>query len=150
MKFNEVILSEKLRIREIFNNELEKAFPVISQLRTNLNLEEYIKLVETMKNQGYKIICLFEDDKVVSYAGIIQLVNLYYEQHIWVCDLVTDKNKRSNGYGKLLLAYIEQYAQENSLNCVALSSGLLREDAHKFYEHTMDYDKTSYVFKKNV
>jgi hypothetical protein len=33
---------------------------------------------------------------------------------------------------------------------VALSSGLPRVEAHKFYESKMEFDKTSYVFKKQL
>ncbi|TFB12835.1 GNAT family N-acetyltransferase, partial [Filobacillus milosensis] len=32
----------------------------------------------------------------------------------------------------------------------ALSSGLQRTDAHRFYEDRMDYDKVSYVFKSSL
>jgi len=77
-------------------------------------------------------------------------VNLYYGEHIWVYELVTDEAKRGKGYGKLLLSYVDKYASDNALNCVALSSGLQREEAHKFYEKSMGYEKVSYVFKKEI
>ena len=150
MKFEEISISETLRIRELEIDEIEQAFPVISQLRTHLGLDEYVALVKTMKSSGYQVICLFECEKIVSYAGIAKLVNLYYGNHIWVYDLVTDKAKQGSGYGKLLLSHIEKFAEDNLLNCVALSSGLQREGAHKFYEKTMNYNKVSYVFKKDL
>jgi GNAT superfamily N-acetyltransferase len=143
-------VSEILKIREIKVEELEQAFPVIGQLRTHLSINEYIKIVKDMIPNGYRVICLFENDKIVSYAGFARLINLYYGDHIWVYDLVTDENKRSGGYGKLLLSHIEKTAENNSLNCVALSSGLPKENAHRFYENAMGYLKVSYVFKKNI
>ena len=103
-----------------------------------------------MKPNGYQIFCLFENGEIISYAGIAILTNLYYGEHIWVYELVTDEAKRGKGYGKLLLSHIETYAKDNSLNCVALSSGLQKEEAHRFYENAMNYDKVSYVFKKNL
>ena len=139
-----------IEIKELDINELEKAFPIVSQLRTHLSLEDYINLVKIMKPNGYRIFCLFESGEIVSYAGIAVLTNLYYGEHIWVYELVTDEAKRNKGYGKLLLAYIENYAKDNLLNCVALSSGLQKEEAHRFYENAMNYDKVSYVFKKNL
>jgi len=138
-----------IEIKELDVNDLEQAFPIVSQLRTHLSLEEYVDLVKIMKPNGYQIFCLFENREIVSYAGIAILTNLYYGKHVWVYDLVTDEAKRGKGYGKLLLSYIENYAKANSLNCVALSSGLPKEDAHRFYENAMNYDKVSYVFKKN-
>jgi len=147
-KFKETQISDTVTIKELDTGELEQAFPVLSQLRTHLTLEAYLKLVKSMVSDGYRIICLFENGNTVAYAGFAAQLNLYYGAHIWVYDLVTDKARRGCGYGKLLLSYIEKYAKDNFLSCVALSSGLQREDAHKFYENSMDYQKTSYVFKK--
>jgi GNAT superfamily N-acetyltransferase len=64
--------------------------------------------------------------------------------------LVTDSTKRSNGYGEKLLDFVHEWASHHNYQCVALSSGLQRVDAHRFYEAKMGYDKVSYVFKKNM
>ena len=139
MQLKELIISETLTIRELSVNELERAFSIVSQLRPHLTIEKYIEIVTDMKNSGYQIICLFECGEIVSYAGFAKLNNLYYGNHIWIYELVTDSDRRSKGYGKLLLSNIEKYAKDNDLNCVALSSGLQRENAHKFYD-TADYE----------
>jgi len=143
---------DKIEINELEINEanLRQAFPVVSQLRPHLGLEEYIKLTITMKPQGYQIFCLCKNEKITSYAGIAILTNLYYGKHIWVYELVTDNSERSNGYGKMLLSHIEAYAKDCSANCVALSSGLEKVGAHNFYENLMGYSKVSYVFKKLI
>lgn len=147
MELKEKVISEKLRIRELGAHELELAFPVISQLRPHRSLEEYIEIVKEMMKTGYQIACLFEDGKVVSFAGFTGLTILAYGNHIWVYDLVTDENKRGRGYGKLLMSYIENLAGDNDLTCVALQSGFQRVDAHRFYED-IGYDKVSFVFTK--
>jgi len=139
-----------IEIREINIDELEQVFPIVSQLRPHLSMDEYIEITKGMAYNGYQIFCVFENGEIVSYAGIAILKNLYYGEHIWVYELVTDESKRGRGYGKMLLSYIEKFAKDNSLNCVALSSGLQKEDAHKFYEESMDYERVSYVFKKKV
>jgi len=151
-KSNQDIAHEELIIKELDIDEIAQAFPVVSQLRPHLNWAEYIELVKTMKTSGYQAVCLHENEsgKIVSYAGFAKLVNLYYGEHIWVYELVTDEAKRGKGYGKLLLSHIEKYARDNALNCVALSSGVQKERAHKFYEKSMDYEKVSYVFKKEI
>ena len=139
-----------VEIKEIGIDELKQAFPVVRQLRPHLNEDEYIETAGIMISNGYQIFCVFEDSEIVSYAGIAVLTNLYYGKHIWVYELVTDETKRGKGYGNLLLSHIEKYGKDNSLNCIALSSGLQREKAHNFYEKAMDYDKVSYIFKKNL
>ena len=50
----------------------------------------------------------------------------------------------------MLLSFVNEWAKENSCEVVALSSGLQRVEAHKFYESKMEFDKTSYVFKKQL
>jgi GNAT superfamily N-acetyltransferase len=137
-------------IKEIGSDELKQAFPVVRQLRPHLNEDEYIETAKIMISNGYQIFCVFEDNEIVSYAGIAVLTNLYYGKHIWVYELVTDETKRNKGYGKLLLSHIEKYGKDNSLNCIALSSGLEKEEAHKFYKKAMDYDNVSHGFKKKL
>jgi len=150
IKFIEAELSSTLKIRELELAEFELAFPIVHQLRTHLTLQKFIDLVNEMRATNYQAICLFENEKIVSYAGLANLTNLYYGHHIWVYDLVTDENKRSNGYGKLLLEYIERHAKVNKLDCIALSSRFQLTQAHNFYENYMNYEKLSYVFKKSL
>ena len=142
-------ISNTLLIRELTPFELGDAFPIVNQLRTSLSLNEYLGIIEEMKQNGYRIACLFEGNRIVSYAGFARILTLYGD-HIWVYDLVTDEKERSKGYGKMLLSYIEDIAKENSLKCVALSSRIQREDAHRFYEETMQYKKASYLYRKEL
>jgi GNAT superfamily N-acetyltransferase len=145
MKNIEII---ELKTRE----ELLQGFPVINQLRTHLTPDSYLELVqEAQEIEGYKIFALLEDNSVVAACGFQPMITLYYDgKYIWVCDLVTDENKRSNGYGEKLLAFVENWAKENDYKGVSLSSGLQRTSAHRFYEEKMGYNKVSYVFKKSL
>lgn len=150
MRVENVAISETLAIREIETDKLAQVYPLIHQLRQHLSLEEYIAHVEAMIPNGYKVACLFENGDPVAYAGFAEQLNLYYGHHVWVYDLVTEAKKRGGGYGKILLSYIEKWAKDNALSCVALSSGLEKERAHRFYEKGMGYNKAGYVFKKST
>jgi GNAT superfamily N-acetyltransferase len=142
---------ETTYIKELINNDdFLKAFPVMKQLRTHLTQETYLNLIEDMKKEGYKMFALCVEEEIVAVIGVIKLTNLYYGKHVWVNDLVTDVSQRSKGYGQILLSFVNEWAKENACEVVALSSGLPRVDAHKFYESKMEFDKTSYVFKKQL
>ena len=133
------------------HNEIIDAFPVMKQLRPHLDENVYFELVvEAKEKEGYKMFALVDTDEIVAVIGFQPMITLYYGRFIWVCDLVTDYTKRSKGYGKRLLAYVHQWAKENNYDSVALSSGLHRTDAHRFYEEKMDYNRVSYVFKANL
>lgn len=138
-------------IREVLSKEeLLEAFSVIKQLRTHLVEEAYLNLIKDMKKEGYRMFGLYVEDKVVAVIGVIKLTNLYYGKHIWVNDLVTDVSQRSKKYGQILLSFINEWAKEHSCEVVALSSGLEKIEAHKFYESKMEFNRVSYVFKKQL
>ncbi|WP_130860743.1 GNAT family N-acetyltransferase [Gracilibacillus phocaeensis] len=132
-------------------DEVMAAFPIIKQLRTHLNEETYLELVvEAKEKDRYRMFALMDEGEIVAVTGFKPMITLYYGRFVWVCDLVTDTNKRSKGYGEKLLNYVHEWAKANHYERVALSSGLQRTDAHRFYEDKMDYDKVSYVFKANL
>ncbi|MCX7711167.1 MAG: GNAT family N-acetyltransferase [Clostridia bacterium] len=141
-----------MKIIELMNDhEFVESYKIMKQLRTKLSENEYILLLSEMRRQGYRLIAAIDyTDKIVALAGFSILTNLYYNKHVWVYDLVTDQNERSKGYGKVLINRIEEIAKENNCHCVTLSSGLQRLEAHRFYENKMNFDKTSYVFKKTL
>ncbi|MCD7034781.1 GNAT family N-acetyltransferase [Metabacillus sp. GX 13764] len=127
-----------------------EAFGVLQQLRPHLTEETFLELVRLAEEkEGYRISVLRADGKIVSVIGYMPMITLYYGRFIWVCDLVTDADERSKGYGEELLAAIEEGAKAEGYDGIALSSGLQRKDAHRFYEEKMNFEKASYAFKKN-
>lgn len=131
--------------------EIQQGYPVMKQLRTHLDEEAYMDLVlEAQIKDRYKIFGLFEDEKIVAVTGFKPMITLYYGRFVWVCDLVTDSDSRSKGYGNMLLKFVHEWTEDKGYDSVALSSGLEKTDAHRFYEDKMDYDKVSYVFKNSL
>jgi GNAT superfamily N-acetyltransferase len=145
-------MEDSLTIKELQSqNEILAAFPIMKQLRTHLDEKMYLDLVLDAKGEdSYRLFALIDEGEIVAVTGFKPMITLYYGRFVWVCDLVTDTTKRSKGYGEKLLAFVHEWALENNYTSVALSSGLQRTNAHRFYEKTMGYDKVSYVFKKNV
>lgn len=143
---------DTLTVKELkSHDDIIKAFPVMKQLRTHLTEDSYVDLVkDAQENDRYKILALSDKDDIVAVIGFKPMITLYYGRFVWVCDLVTDVKQRSNGYGEKLLTYVHEWAKKNNYESVALSSGLQRLDAHRFYEDKMNYDKVSYVFKNSL
>lgn len=123
------------------------AFPVMVQLRTHLNEDSYLDYLREMTDGGYRLFAVSVDGEIVSLAGVGIQVNMYYGRHVWVYELVTDADHRSEGHGFELLSFVENWAEEESCELVALSSGLQREDAHRFYEERVGMERASYVYK---
>ena len=126
-------------------------YPIMKQLRSHLNEDAYMELVlEAKEKEQYRQFALFDGDEVVAVIGFQPMITLYYGRYIWVCDLVTDAAKRSKGYGEKLLGFVHDLARSEGYSSVALSSGLHRAEAHRFYEWKMGYDRVSYVFKTGL
>ncbi|MGD6834188.1 GNAT family N-acetyltransferase [Sutcliffiella halmapala] len=130
--------------------ELLQGYLVLKELRTHLTEETFFDMYEKMKQEGYEIHGFYEGKEVTAVSGIVPLTNYYDGYHIYVYDLVTASHARSKGYGEKLLSHIEALAKEKGCKAITLSSGLQRKDAHRFYEEKMEYDKTSYVFNKEL
>ncbi|ALC85247.1 acetyltransferase [Bacillus sp. FJAT-22090] len=127
-----------------------KAFPIMNQLRTDLTETTYLELLKDMQKDGYKLMGLFANGKIVFLAGFSWRVNFYNKRHIYIYDLVTDEANRSHGYGEKLLTYIHKWAKENKAEYVALESGIQRLNTHRFYDEKLNYDKWCYSFRKSL
>ena len=130
--------------------ELSRAFPVIQELRPSFTETQYLSLINTMQNEGYRVFIGLLNDKPVSYAGILIRTNLYDLKHIWVDDLVTIDSARSKGCGLKMIQFLEELAQQENCQHISLSSGFQRIDAHRFYLEKGGFEKCSYQFRKKI
>lgn len=138
-----------MQIRELDLKELLAAYDVVSQLRTTLTYDEFEDLIYEMRSMEYKMFGIMDGEKLITYAGVAIQTNLYHKRHLFVFDLVTDEKHRSNGYGEMMLEYLRDFAKMGMCENIVLSSGIQREDAHRFYEKN-GFVKKSFVFLKSV
>lgn len=141
-----------VEVRELTSiEELRRAHPVMNELRTHLmDVGEYEAILEEMRTGGYRMFAAVDGDRYVALAGIAIRTNFYYGKFLYVYDLITSESERSKGHGKLLLDHLEELARAEGCQTIALSSGVQRAAAHRFYEDKMGYDRVSYVFKKEL
>lgn len=138
-------------IRELVSRaEWLDAFPVMKQLRTHLDEDTYLEYLEQMTANGYRLFGLFSDGELAALAGVDIMTNMYYGRHLWVFELVTDSDHRSNGFGERLVRFLIEWAERKGCEKIALSSGLQRADAHRFYEERVGMDKASFVFTREL
>jgi GNAT superfamily N-acetyltransferase len=132
----------------VTETELREAFPLMKQLRTHLTEETYLDLLAKMKPEGYRLFALRDASEYVALAGVAVRHTLYYGAYVYVFDLVTTQERRSMGYGKQILAFVDAFARREGCNYVTLWSRLERADAHRFYETQAGMEKRGYVFVK--
>lgn len=143
---------EKRTIEQLQSRQdLLEGFHIMKLLRPQFTEQSYLALVEeAQKNEAYRQFALRVDGRIVAVIGFQPMITLYYGKYIWICDLVTDTASRSKGFGEQLLTFVHSLAKKEGFDRIALSSGLQREHAHRFYEEKMGYERASFVFTKTL
>ena len=138
-----------MQIRELDLKELYTAYDVVSQLRTELSYQEFEDLIYDMRDIQYKMFGIMEANELITYAGVAVQTNLYHKRHLYVFDLVTDEKYRGKKYAKMMLEYLVDFAKVCMCENLVLSSSLVRENTHRFYESN-GFEKKSFVFLKTI
>ncbi|WP_442604271.1 GNAT family N-acetyltransferase [Paenibacillus sp. KN14-4R] len=126
---NEVIIKH---VRE--EDDIRATFPVMSQLRSHLDEDTYVKQVQHMQEAyGYQLVGLYEGDDLQCAAGFKLGHSLAWQSYMYVDDLVTSGNARSHGYGKMMFEWLVGEAKRLGCGEFHLDSGVQRHEAHRFY-----------------
>ena len=113
--------------------EIAACFPIMSQLRPQYGQDDFMTRVQRQMKDGYRLASLSTDGIVQAVAGYRLLENLAWGRFLYVDDLVTNQNSRSQGHGKTLLAWLTAHAHRQGCAQLHLDSGAHRKDAHRFY-----------------
>jgi GNAT superfamily N-acetyltransferase len=113
--------------------------------------DDLIHTYESMKEDKRYTTYVAESDGTV--VGLVTMVTAlaigHPDGYTKINGLGVLPEYRNMGIGRMLLEQAEKVAVQNGTRYLGLASGLMREDAHRFYEH-MGYVKTSYWFRKRV
>ncbi len=130
--------------------DLRRCYPVIRELRSGLNLEDFLGIYDIAHiKDNYEIIAFEENDQILAVMGYRILYDLVHGKHLYIDDLVTTTSARSRGLGKELLQYAEKKAAELGCKGLRLCTGVDNERAAKFYESN-DWKLRALAFKKKL
>ena len=120
------------RIEELeADAEWDDAVPILRQLWTDAD-PDWIR--SWRDEDGYRLFGIDADEALVGVAGVsIQRV-LHHARHAWIHDFVVDEDRRGEGHGAELLAFVEEWAREQGCEYVALALRDGNDDARRFYE----------------
>ena len=113
--------------------DIQKCFDVMAELRTHLKRDDFLQTVREMEKDGYCLVFIEEDDRVVAVAGYRIHSTLFMGKHLYVDDLVTSASARSKGFGEIMLNWLREKARAARCQYFRLDSGTTRAQAHKFY-----------------
>jgi GNAT superfamily N-acetyltransferase len=117
------------------DTDIARCFGVMRQLRTHLKDEaEFVARCRAqMAESGWTLIYVEDGGTVAGVAGFRIQDFLHSGKTLYVDDLVTAEDSRSQGFGEALMAWMEAHAREQGCQTFSLDSGTQRTAAHKFY-----------------
>lgn len=114
--------------------DLRACHPVMAQLRPQLSgVDEFVRLVERQRAQGYRLLMACVDDVPVALAGYRCLDNLIHGRFLYVDDLVTASAGRGHGVGERTLSALREIAKGEGCAQLVLDTALANCLAQRFY-----------------
>lgn len=109
-------------------NDLERCYPIIKELRPHLNFENYIYIYkESKRADDYQIVAYEENGQILAVMGFRFLWDFVRGNHLYIDDLVATENSRSKGLGANLLKYAEDIARQRGCKSLRLCTGVENE-----------------------
>jgi GNAT superfamily N-acetyltransferase len=131
--------------------DLRRCFPVIRQLRPHFETEQdfVLQARRQMAHERWRLAYVEDADDVAAVAGFRLLDCLATGKTLYVDDLVTREDRRSHGFGEVLMRWLEDRAIKAGCQTFSLDSGTHRTAAHKFY-FRMGMTISSFHFAKKL
>lgn len=136
-----------MEIRELTDEgERRDAVPILRQLWDDVPPAD---VLEWTADPDYHLFGGFVDGEPVCVAGVSIEHLLHHTRHAWLYDLVVDQPRREEGYGSMLIAFVEEWADERGCEYVALASPLEKDRIHRYYRDR-GYGKWGYIIEKEL
>jgi GNAT superfamily N-acetyltransferase len=114
--------------------EVDRCFPVMAQLRPHLDRQTFLRQVAYQReHEQFHLAYVEEQDTVVAVSGFRLMSKLAGGRTLYVDDLVTAAEYRSQGYGDRLVDWLADYGRSHQCQQLTLDSGVHRVEAHRFY-----------------
>lgn len=130
--------------------DLERCYPVMKELRPHLTFEEYLSIYqEANANDGYQIVAVEEQNKILAVMGYRFLSDYVRGKHVYIDDLVSTETARSQGLGAELLKYAERIAEDEGCRSLRLCTGIDNIRGIRFYERN-GWTQRSFAYVKKL
>jgi len=146
------MLTRQVIIRDAQKGDVEELTSLMTDLGYPATLEEFkIRFEKISAHPDYRTIVALIDNEMVGMAGLSK--NIFYEMngnYMRILAFVVKQSSRKLGIGKLLIEAAEEWAKEQGLHTVVISSGnrAERDAAHVFYQKMGYAIKSSGFVKK--
>jgi len=114
--------------------DIRRCWPAFHELRPHLQSEdEFVARWSRQVEEGYRVIYVADEDKVVAAAGYRFLHTMAWGHILYIDDLVALQASQGTGLGTLLLRHLQNEARHRGCDAVHLDTGYQRHLAHQAY-----------------
>ncbi len=126
--------SKSLLIRELTSNaEWLSMYRLVKQANPKMTRKEFTETLAAMREKGYRCAAAYADDAMVGLVGFWIGWRFWCGKYIDIDNLVVDKNVRSKGVGKQLVAWVEKEGKRQKCAIAVLDSYTYNYPSHRFY-----------------
>lgn len=137
---------DNLVIRKYVNNDFNE---VINLVKDNFNIGDNIKSLEDNLN-SFGIVAII-DKKIVGYLRVDKLYNPFKKYYYYFLSYVcVDSNYQNMGIATKMLEFIFNYAKNDDVSYIELTSKSSREAANHLYLKTGFVIRDTNVFRKEM
>lgn len=127
---------------------LERATPLLYDLRAALASDVFSRRLAAAWTEGYRVIGAERNGEIIGVLGHRLAYDICWGKTFQVDDLNVAPQLRGSGIGSTLLNAAVKAAHTARCDHVRLCSGLSRHDAHRFYEaHGMQGFSKQFILK---
>lgn len=140
-----------VKIRRAKINDSPRLAELAGQLGYPATAAQILERLRRIKPASQHAVFVAEstNDGVVGWLHVSRQPLLEVELRAEVNGLVVAEGQRSLGAGARLLAVAEDWARKHGCKSMSVRSNVIRERAHKFYEHNgYEHYKTQKSFRK--
>ncbi len=139
-----------MEIREIISKEeSSRVFPLIADIRNHLTLASYLEVLKAAREEGYKLLGLYEGEDCLGLMGYRILSDFVHGRHLYIDDLVIAPKERSKGLGPVLLERAHEIGASTGCSQIRLCTGVDNTRGKSFYEKN-DWSLRAVVYKKKL
>lgn len=137
---------DNLVIRKYVNNDFNE---VINLVKDNFNIGDNIKSLEDNLN-SFGIVAII-DKKIVGYLRVDKLYNPFKKYYYYFLSYVcVDSNYQNMGIATKMLEFIFNYAKNDDVSYIELTSKSSRESANHLYLKNGFVVRDTNVFRKDI
>jgi ribosomal protein S18 acetylase RimI-like enzyme len=134
-------------IRPYVNEDAAALAGLLSTLGYPATRDDVVGRMAALSDSHHTLVAV-AGEKVAGFIGIVSLPVYEHPDPIgYILALSVSPAYQGQGIGKALLRAAEDWFRREGVKDIRVSSGLQREEAHRFYEQS-GYAKTGYRFRK--